>query len=323
MRLLCLTLASLSAVFAGVDGVVMNGTTGKPQPGVLVTMVQPSQTGMQTIATVKSDAQGIFKIDQAAPPGGPSLLQAVYGGVLYTKVLTPGAPTTAIAVNVFDSSTNPASGKVAQDMILIEPGPGGINVTETILFDNETKQTYSNPQKGSAQFFVAEAARGNIQVTVATPNGVPVQRPAEKTKTPGIYKADYPIKPGQTRFDISYTLPAGDTFLGQRVDTSVPLRLVVPSTVSLSGDDISMLTTEPQTQAKIYDVKSTSYKASIEGTGSIRSSDGAAQQGEEDDGHPQVESHPARIYSQLPWVLGLTLAILGLGGAMLYRKGAA
>jgi len=44
---------------------------------------------------------------------------------------------------------------------------------------------------------------------------------------------------------------------------------------------------------------------------------------EEDDGRPVPESGAARIYTQLPWVLGLTFAILGVGGVMLYRKGAA
>jgi hypothetical protein len=32
---------------------------------------------------------------------------------------------------------------------------------------------------------------------------------------------------------------------------------------------------------------------------------------------------PSRIYGKLDWVLGLTLAILALGGVALYRKGAA
>ena len=41
-------------LFAAVDGVVMNATTGKPQASVIVSLVQPGASGMQTIASVKS-----------------------------------------------------------------------------------------------------------------------------------------------------------------------------------------------------------------------------------------------------------------------------
>ena len=58
---------------------VINGTTGKPQPGVVDQLVQPRRSGMQTIGSVKTDAEGKFKIDKAYPPG-PVLLQAIYAG---------------------------------------------------------------------------------------------------------------------------------------------------------------------------------------------------------------------------------------------------
>src|SRR5580704_1848598 len=67
-------LASGSWLLASVDGVVMNLTTGKPQPAVIVSLVQPGSKGMQTLASVKSDAEGKFQIDKEVPPG-PALLQ--------------------------------------------------------------------------------------------------------------------------------------------------------------------------------------------------------------------------------------------------------
>jgi hypothetical protein len=61
----------------------------------------------------------------------------------------------------------------------------------------------------------------------------------------------------------------------------------------------------------------------IEGTGTIQTDTGdqTAQQGE-DDGSPKPAAGPARVYQKLPWVLGLTFSILGLGGALLYRRSA-
>jgi hypothetical protein len=101
---------------------------------------------------------------------------------------------------------------------------------------------------------------------------------------------------------------------------------VTPASVTLTGDGIDSLGQEPQTKAHIYDVKVTSFEVKIDGTGSLRAPEAAGQQqaqGEDGDGRPQIESGTARIYSQLPWVLGLTFTILALGGVMLYRKGAA
>jgi hypothetical protein len=149
---------------------------------------------------------------------------------------------------------------------------------------------------------------------------MPIQRPAEKTPQPGIYKVTYPVKPGQTSFDINYTLPAADKFSGKNPHPGVPIDLVTPPTVTLSGDGLQALGQEPKTQARVYGFALPSYDLTIEGTGSLRSPEATP---DEDNGSPKVEEAPARLYSQLPWVLGLTFGILFLGGAMLYRKGTA
>src|SRR5205807_403751 len=89
MRILLCLLASTFGLFAAVDGVVMNATTGKPQASVMVSVVQPSPSGMQNLATVKSGADGKFNIEARVPPG-PTILQGMYQGVVYNQVLAPG-----------------------------------------------------------------------------------------------------------------------------------------------------------------------------------------------------------------------------------------
>ena len=63
------SLALLAAPCFAVDGTVMNGTTGQPQPNAIVSLVQPGQGGMQTLYSVKTDAQGKFRFDKEPPPG--------------------------------------------------------------------------------------------------------------------------------------------------------------------------------------------------------------------------------------------------------------
>lgn len=320
MKLAAFLLSSLCAM-AAVDGVVTNATTGKPQPNVMIMLVQPGQNGMQTLANVKSDAEGKFKIDKEYPPG-PALLQAIYGGATYTTMIPPGMPSTGMQVKVFEATKDASVGRAAQHMILFEPSAENIRVSETFLFDNKTATTFNDPAKGSAQFYLPKNAEGKPQITVNSPGGMPISREAQKTNQPNVFKIDYPVRPGETRFDIAYTLPAGSSFAAKAPDPEVPTFLVTPPAVKLSGDGIDSLGEEPQTHANTYKVRTPAYEVKMEGTGSLRNAETSEAQ-EEDTGAPKIEITSARIYDKMPWILGLTLGILALGGAMLYRKGTA
>ncbi|HTB12005.1 MAG TPA: hypothetical protein VK752_10550 [Bryobacteraceae bacterium] len=321
MKILFWLLATGSCLLASVDGTVMNATNGKAQPSVLVTLVQPGAQGMQTIATVKSDAEGNFKIDKEYPPG-PALVQAVYQGVLYTLVLPPGGPTSGVHVKVYDATSKPGVAKVSQHMILIEPSANSLDIGETFLIENESNTTFQDSANGSIQFYLPPAAEGKVSVTINSPGGMPIQRAAEKTKEKDVYKIQYPVKPGESRFDVSYSLPPGDTFSSKVLHGEGVTRLVTPPSVTLEGTGIESLGQEPQTKAHIYGAGDTEYSVKISGTGSLRSPD-AAPANDEDTGQPQLEEQPARVYSRMLWVLVLAFAILGLGGVLLYRKSAA
>jgi hypothetical protein len=306
-------------VHAAVDGTVMNATTGKPQPAAIVTLVQPSATGMETIGSMKSDAQGKFKFDKDFP-AGPALLQAIYQGVLYTQILAPGTPTTDVHVKVYDTTAKPGVAKVSQHMILIEPSATSIEIGETFLVENESTTTFQDPVNGSVQFYLPEAAGGKAKVMINSPGGMPIERAAEKTAVKDVYKVAYPVKPGETRFDVSYSLPPGDTFASKILHAEGVTRLVTPASVTIEGEGLEALGQEPTTKAHIYNAASAAYSVKITGTGSLRNQEAAAP--DEDPGEPQIEEKPARIYTRMEWVLGLGFAVLGLGGVLLYRRSA-
>ncbi len=125
---------------------------------------------------------------------------------------------------------------------------------------NDSTQTYNNPAVGSVRFFLPPEANGQVKVQVQGPQGMPLPRAAERTETEGVYKVDFPIKPGETQFEVDYALPAGSpfTFRGQVVSVkgmaTGPLRLIAPHGVTLAGNDLQSVGTEPKTQATIYNV---------------------------------------------------------------------
>ena len=311
----------ISLPLLAVDGVVVNATTGQPQSGVAVNLVQPSQSGMVQLGNTTTDAQGQFKIDKQIPPG-PGLLQATYQGTTYNQIITPGMSTTGVQLKVYDATKKAGIARTVEHLILLEPGADRLRISETFVVGNDSNLTYNDPAKGSIQFFLPPATDGNAQVIITAPGGMPIPRPALKTPVAGIYKVDYPVKPGETRMDVSYTVPSTNKFSGKIVASDAATHLVTPGTVTVTGDGIELAGREPQTQANIYNLTGLDYNLLIDGIGSLRADDSAGAAGPGDDGgSPQVEIKKPRIYAQLPWVLSLAFAILALGGTMLYRRG--
>ncbi len=321
----CLVLsAALLPAFAGVDGTVVNRTTGKPQANVVVNLVQPTQSGMEKLGSINTDAAGKFRFDKDAP-NGPQLLQATYSSVTYSKMIPPGSASTGIDVDVFDASSDAANAKVAEDFILFQPTAQKVTVEEVIVVDNASTTTYTDPKKGTVHFYVPPEG-ASITVNATGPGGMPVNRPAEKTADAGTYRVDYPIKPGRTRFDVSYSVPAVQPMVvsGKILNTGTT-GLVVPPGVSLKGDNITKLGTEPQGKFVFYGVKGADYKVEIEGAAVAQAP--AEPNAEDDSGQPRIEEVQPTIYQKkflgqpvLLWILEIAFVILGLGLVLLYRS---
>ncbi len=317
MRLSGLALLLLARGFA-IDGTVLNQTTGKPQSGAAVTLYKLGQDGMESVESVKSDGQGKFAIKADMP--GPRLIQTAFDGVTYNHMLPPGSSTTGLSLEVFNSSKQPGDAKVAQHMMLFEPSQAQMVISETYIYRNEGKITYNDPDGGTLKFYLPTAAKGIVQVNCTAPQGMPIQRAAEKTAKADVYKVDFPIKPGETRIDLTYLVPfsAGSTFEGKILFQGGPTRLVAPNGVTLAGDGITALGAEPRTQANIYDVKGSTFQVQVQGTGSLRGPSSAENSDSQDNG-PSIEQIMPKAWDNVIWILGLALGILALGFVLLYR----
>jgi hypothetical protein len=304
-------------VWAAVNGVAVNGTSGQPQAGVAINLVQPGAGGMKALGQAVTNADGAFNIDAEIPPG-PALLQSTYQGVTYTQALPPGTPTTGVRIGVYESTSKVPAEMIVEHFILLEPSASQLRVTETFAVRNQSKTAYQDAANGSMRMALPAGVPDNLEINIDS-TGVPIKRPVEKTKQAGVYKVGYPIKPGETRFDLEYILPAAATFASRVLSNTPPVKLVTPAAVTLSGAGIKDLGQEPQTQARIYTFDGLAFSASILGVGAIRPLSEDVPQ--EETGAPKVEDVPARLQSQMPWVLGLGFGVLALGGTLLFRRG--
>ena len=317
-----LLILGVATGFGAIDGTVVNGTSGRPAPGISLTLLKPGAQGMQTLGTTASDAAGHFVFANDQPGGGPQLVQANYRGVTYNKLFAPNMSTSNAQLQVYEPTKSPGAVNVAQRMLVLEPSSSRLNVNETILLENNTKTTYNNDTLGAIRFYLPPATNGQVKVNAQGPQGMPLPRPAEKTEETDIFKVDFPIKPGETQIQIAYVLPVGSplTFRGRLANIAGMhaggLRLVAPPGVILSGKDIQTLGTEPQTRATIYDVRGSDFAVDVAGIGSLQG--GGDEESNESESPPLTEGQPA-IYRHLPLLIGVAFTILAVGMILLFR----
>ena len=194
-----------------------------------------------------------------------------------------------------------ATTKVGKHMILFEPGGGQMVVNETYLCDSTGG--------GTLQFYLPAAANGSVTVQATGAGGVAVEAAVKKTLKPDVYAVGFPVKPGETRFDLSYTVPytEGAAYEGKIATKDENTYLIAPNGMTLQGENLNDLGLEPRTQAHIYGLTGAAYK--VELTAEAADSDSA----------PRIEAIMPRIYGQAKLILALALGALALGLALLYR----
>lgn len=312
-------LAMALPMLAAVDGSVTNGTTGKPQGGATVTLYQFSQAGPEPLESVKSGADGAWKIDK--PFQGMGFIQTAFDGVTYNHTLRPGAPLTGIGLTVFQTSAKMGADiTISNHMLLLEPQGDKLSVRESYFFANAGRTTWNDPQNGTLRFIVGKEPLGPVDVNATAPQGMPIRRAADKGKAPGEMKVDFPIKPGETRIDLAYTLPyeSPSRFQTKFLLPAAQAMIAVPNGVELKGAGITDEGKEPTTQASIFRVDAQSLDLTMTGTGELSGAGGGGEAAASSG--PEIEQIKARTYEKMPWLLGLLVAILGCGFALLYRS---
>jgi hypothetical protein len=331
-----LLLALVSQAHAAINGTIVNATSGKPQPAATVTLYQTTQQGPQNLGSIKSDGQGKFAFTQDVKPGvggGPLLIQAVYGGVQYNLVIPPGSPMSGVSIPVYESTKSPGQAKIDRHFFVLEPSPEGeMRVTEGFLYTNAGKTTWNDPDHGTLQFALPAAAQGKVEVNVTAPGGLPIRRAPDPLGKPNEFKLDFPIKPGETRVDLSWGMPfrSPGVFEDRILSKASLIQMVAPPGVEFKGPDVTLLGQEPTTKSNIFGVKGPDVQIRVEGTGLFNA---PAESGTAGSGQNLAENFP-RLYGLLAanssflesllavkWVLLTILGMLALGFTLLYRKG--
>ena len=206
---------------------------------------------------------------------------------------------------------------------MLQPGDKEMTVSEGLLYVGDPSLTYYDPVNGSVRFYVPPEAKGPISVTVNPAGGMPIQRPAFKTKEPNVYKIDYPVRPGETRFDLNYTVPTTSPmiFTDKHLHPDAASNLVVPNGVTVKSDDLELAghgAEDAGQHLPHQERRASKWKWTAPASAAQAQSEGSA----DDNGQPQVQEVKPRIYESMYWILGMAFAILGLGSVLLARNAA-
>jgi 5-hydroxyisourate hydrolase-like protein (transthyretin family) len=197
--------ASMTASAATLGGTVTNATTGKPAAGDDVALLSLSQ-GMQEMARSKTDTQGKFSFSFESN-GTPHLVRVTHDGVSYFPQTGPVGPNVStVDVTVYDVAKNlPVS--TAVSVMRVQGDSGALQVMQLLAVKNDsTPPRTLNTDRGYA-FSLPEGAQIDEAVAQA-PNGMPVSSmPVPDDKQKGTYYFAFPLRPGETRFQIAYHLP--------------------------------------------------------------------------------------------------------------------
>jgi len=193
------------ALAQNLTGTVTNGTTGKPAAGDDVTLIALSQ-GMQELGSTKSDAQGKFSFP-APKDQAPHMVRVTHGGVNYFPQggpIMPGATTAAVTVYDTSKKVEPLNQTVEVDRYQSD----GKQLQIIALF---AVQNASNPPRTADSDktfeFVLPAGAQVDSSDAKGPGGQPIQAPATETAQKNTYAFNFPLKPGETQFQIAYHLP--------------------------------------------------------------------------------------------------------------------
>lgn len=195
-----------TTAFAGtVTGQVINGTTNKPAAGDEVVILSLSQ-GMQEIGHARTDASGNFKAE-IPDDGTPHMVRVNHQGVNYFPKggpLMPGA--TSAAVQVYDAAKNVAV-TTTVNVMRVQADNSTIQATELYAVQNSSSpaRTMFDPDK-TYEFTLPEGAIVD-SAAARTQDGQPVNTNAEPQKEKNTYAFDFPLRPGETQFQVSWHMP--------------------------------------------------------------------------------------------------------------------
>jgi hypothetical protein len=277
-------MAALSS-FASADsitGTVTNKTTNKPAVGDDVVLIRLQQ-GMQEATRTKTDAKGHFSLDVPANESQAiHLVRVTHDKANYFRPAPPG--TQSVEVDVYNAAAKVKGVSSEADVMRLQTDESGkaLHVVENFFVKNESSPPLTQFSDRPFEFYLPEGAVVEGSAALA-PGGMPVQASPVPLGEANHYAFIFPIRPGETRFQITYKLPyTGSLKFSPRVmmptDT---IAVMMPKSMTFKpGPSAPYTPVTEETTAQTYVARSVAPSQTLDftvsGTGQMPRDTGAA-----------------------------------------------
>lgn len=310
---------------AQITGTVTNGTTNKPAAGDEVVLLSLAG-GMDEVAHTKTDAKGQFKLD--APGQGQMLIRVDHQGLNYFKPAAQG--TLQVDVTVYDAARNVENLIGEGRVFRLQTSTDKLEVQEMFILRNES----SPPRTKTAYEFDLPAGAQIADAMAEGPSGMPTNvAPTAVAGKQNRYSFPFPIRPGRSRFQVTYTVPYAGT-REFRVTPDLPLAefgVMIPKSMQFASTAGNFQPAQEEAGMTVYVAKSLTpnkeVRFSVSGEGTMPSegqNGGAAPAGGQQEARPggglgaPIEA-PDPLSSSRWYLITIFVVVLAAGGYWLYR----
>lgn len=328
-----LSLALASASAQTLSGTATNGTTSKPAAGDQITLINLSN-GMEEAAKTKSDSSGKFTF-KLTDGGGPHLIRADHQGVGYYQMAPPG--TSSVELQVYDVAKKIDGLGMTADVMRFQAENGQLQGTRLFAVTNSSTPPKTQMNDHNFEFYLPAGAKIE-QSQAKAPNGQPISAETTPQAEKNRYAIVFPLRPGETQFQVQFTLPYSGSI---KVDPkplypAEHLVVVLPKSMQFAAADASRFQPmqDPNQSDTVVQVAQQTQPGqslgfTLSGTGTISESpaqvaSGAAQQQGRDSrpggglGTPIDAPDPLQKY-KLP-IIGGFVVILAIGAWVVMKR---
>jgi len=341
--------AALSGVaFAdSITGVVTNKTTNKPAAGDDVVLIRLQQ-GMQEATRAKTDAKGRFTLD--VPDNGMHLVRVTHDKANYFRPAPPG--TQSVEVEVYNAAAKVTGVSSEADVLRLQTDASGksLDVVENFFVKNDSNPPLTQFSDKPFEFYLPAGAIVQGSAALA-PGGMPVQATPTPLSEPNHYTFLFPIRPGETRFQISYRLPYDGSlkFAPRVMMPTDTVAIMMPKAMTFkAGPSTGYTPVTEETTAQTYVARSVQPSQpldfTVSGTGQMpRDENAAATQGAATQGDAAARASSAAQADTRPggglgvpldptgnddpwakykwWILGGLGLVMAVGAGIMLKNG--
>ena len=212
---------SVAALFAGlllasaipanadsITGTVTNKTTNKAAVGDDVVLIRLSQ-GMQESTRTKTDSRGHFSLE--LPDQGVHLVRVTHDKANYFRPAPPGTKTVDIDVFNAAAKVEGIAGEASVMRLQTDESGKTLRVVQNFFVKNDSDPPKTLFSDRPFEFYLPAGAVVEGSAALG-PGGMPVQASPVPLGDPNHFAFIFPIRPGETRFQITYHVPYSGSF---------------------------------------------------------------------------------------------------------------